>query len=694
MKEEIIKILSEKENPSLTIEELKNFINEKGLEETLASMVEDGEIDYSKKKGKYLLFENSHLKKGQFMMNEKGFGFVRIQGLPKDVYINKKDVNDARNNDMVAIEIDKRTGEGKVVRIIKRDATPLIGEVYHLDGKCYVKPDNKKNRKDIFVPKEFDQDAVDGHKVVVELTNEYTGKIKQIIGHKNDVGIDILSFVYEYGFAPKFPDEVLQTVDALPMEVLSKDLEGRKDLRDVEIFTIDGDDTKDIDDAISLEKLPNGNFKLGVHIADVSNYVIKGQPIDIEAFERGTSVYLVDRVLPMLPQKLSNGICSLNPNVDRLALSCVMEIDNNGNAVKNEIFESVIRSRKQMTYNCVNSILEDNVVPEGYESFENTLRLMKELSDILRRKMVKRGYIEFNTVEAKIIVDENCHPTEIKLREQKTGENLIENFMIAANETVASSIFYRNLPGIYRVHDKPDQIRWQNFLNFINSRGYVVTGKTSKKMNATDLQSILNQLKDKPESMILNDLAIRSQAKAVYSNENIGHFGLGSTCYAHFTSPIRRYPDLTLHRLVKDYAKNYSDNVIETWNADLPNICLHSSEKERDADECERSVEKMKKAEYMEEHIGEVYQGVISGLSNFGMFVELPNTVEGLIKLEDLGDDYYIYDERTYGIYGKRTGKKFMFGDQLTVKVLAASKVNSTVDFELVRGVKDESINN
>lgn len=687
MKTEILNILSNKDTPSLTLEELKNYLNEEGLEEELNNLVENGILDYSERKKKYLLFENSHLKKGKLLMNDKGFGFVRIDNVEKDVYVHKNNLNNARDNDIVAIEIDKKTSEGRVVRIIKRDVTPLIGEVYHENNRCYVKLNKKEYKEPIFIPKDLTKDAVDGHKVVVKLTkeNNFIGEITDIIGHKNDVGIDILSFVYEYGFMPNFPDEVILEVDKLPMEVTDKDIEGRIDLRDEMIFTIDGDDTKDIDDAISIKKIDDDTYELGVHIADVSHYVIKDEVIDLEAYKRGTSVYLVDRVIPMLPHKLSNGICSLNPNVDRLALSCVMNIDKTGKVIKHKIFESVIKSRKQMTYNCINDILENNIVPEGYTEFVEDLKLMNELSDILRKKMINRGYIEFESVEPKIIVDEVGKPLDIKLRTQKTGESLIENFMIVANETVGSDIYYRSLPGIYRVHDKPDEKKLQNFLTFISLRGYSIMSPNKKKITALDLQNILKQLEDKPEAKILNDLAIRSQAKAIYSKDNIGHFGLGSKCYSHFTSPIRRYPDLTLHRLIKDYYHNQTEAVIEMWNNKLDEIALQSSTKEQDAVECERAVEKMKKAEYMEEHLGEIYKGIISGVANFGVFVELPNTVEGLVRVEDMTDDYYVYNEKVYGLIGQRTKHKYLFGDQVTIKVIKASKENSTVDFEIIK---------
>ena len=699
MEEKIIEILSDKNKSSLSITEINDKLNLETIEEyqrlqnTLEEMTSNGILYYSDKKKKYLLLSNSHLLSGKLLMTEKGFGFVEIDKDSKDIYISEKNLNTARANDLVLVELinkNKDKPEGKIIKVIKRDYTPLVGEVFIEKGNYYVKPDNKKC-PDIYIPKEYINGAVEGHKVLVRPLKDgnYVGEIIQIIGHKNDVGIDILSFVYEYGFRPNFPDEVIKELEDIPLELNDEMIKegldsGRLDLRDKVIFTIDGDDTKDIDDAVSISKLKDGNYELGVHIADVSYYVKPGTALDDEAYYRSTSVYLVDRVVPMLPHKLSNGICSLNPKVDRFAMSCIMKINPKGEVIDYNITPSIIRSRIQMTYNKVNSILEDNVIPSGYEEFANDLKIMNELSDILRKKMINRGYIEFDSPEAKILVDDKCHPYKIELRSQRTGEKLIENFMIVANETVASHIYYQELPSIYRVHDKPDQMKIQSFLNFLALRGYVVTGK-NKIVTAKDFQRILKQLTDKEDSKVLNDLAIRSQAKAKYSNENIGHFGLGSKCYSHFTSPIRRYPDLILHRLVRDYSINYSNKVVEYWDTNLYSMCEHTSQKELDSVNCERDVEKMKKAEYMEDHIGEVYPGVISGVTPFGIFVELDNTVEGLVKLEDIPGDYYIYDESGYMVYGKKTNKRYIFGDAVTVKVIGASRENSTVDFILVK---------
>lgn len=694
MKEIILDKL--RDNTSLTIMELNDLLGlttideYKSLQNTLDEMVSDGILYYSDKKKKYLLLENSHLVKGTLSLNEKGFGFIIINKDTKDVYVNEKNINGAQDGDLVLFEYlnkDKERPEGRIIKTIKRNYEPLVGEVILVDGEYFVKPDKKG--ANIYIPRDNLNGAVEGHKVVVTPLKEgnRVGKITKIIGHKNDVGVDILSFVYEYNFSPSFPDEVVEELDDIPSylteEEINKELSsGRRDLRSEEIFTIDGSDTKDIDDAISLSKLDDGKYKLGVHIADVSYYVKEGTKLDDEAYFRGTSVYLVDRVLPMLPHKLSNGICSLNENEDRFAFSCEMIIDDKGDIGHYEIFKSIIRSRKKMTYEEVNKILEENTTSEDYKPFEKTLLLMNELSKILRKKMIRRGYIEFESTEAKIKVDENCHPTHIESRVQRSGEELIENFMIAANETVASSIYYKNLPGIYRVHDKPDEKRLGEFMKFLSLHGYVVNGK-NKIDNPKDLQHILIQLEEVPEVRVLHDMAIRSQAKAVYSDINIGHFGLGSKCYSHFTSPIRRYPDLILHRLLKDYNYNYSDRIISERKEELPIECEHCSIREQEAQNCERDVDKMKKAEYMMDHIGEVYDGIISGVVEFGFFVELENTIEGLVKAESIKGDYYVFDNDLMALIGKKSKKKYSFGDKIKVKVTRADKDRSEIDFEI-----------
>ena len=697
MKEKILKILRRKKNVSLTSIEINDLLKLNSVEEynelekNLNSLCEDGEIHYSEKKKRYTPIENTDFKTGKLLVNPKGYGFVVLDENfnEDDIYIKGINLLDGRNNDRVLIKvIDKNTREGKVIRILKRDDTILVGELYERDNVYYVKPD-KKEYNDIMIPDMYLLGAVPGHKVIVNQVNEgneHYGKIEKIIGHKNDVGIDILSFVYQYEFNPTFSEEVMEYVEDIPTKLLPEDLDGRVDLRNKKIFTIDGDDTKDIDDAISIEKISNDVYELGVHIADVSHYVKRGSILDKDAYERGTSVYLVDRVVPMLPHKLSNGICSLNPGEDRIALSCIMDINSKGYVIKYQILKSIIRSRKQMTYNCVNEILEQNKVPDGYEDYVKELKLMNELSTIIRKKMINHGYIEFNSPEAKILVDEKCHPYQIELRQQLTGEKIIENFMIIANETVAGFIEDKNLPGIYRVHDKPNKEKLQVFLKFLNIKGYNIKGDVNK-FKGSDYQRLLSLFKGKDEETILNTLAIQTMSKAKYSDINIGHFGLASKRYSHFTAPIRRYPDLTLHRLVKDYLNESGPQNVSYWRNNLFDIALHSSKKEQDSIDCERDVEKMKKAEYMEDHIGDVFEGIISGVCEFGFFVELYNTVEGLVRLDTLQGDYYVYNKELNAIMGKNSRNRYMYGDKVIVKVVQASKETSQIDFELVNQI-------
>ena len=698
MKEKILSILKESDK-ALSIDELDSALNLNTIEETkefsdALRELEDSYEIYRSNKNRYMLLENSNLRKGILRMNKKGFGFVEVSGEEEDIFVAPDNINKALNNDTVIVEIlNKNSGEkreGRIVKTLERDLSTIVGEIYFKKDKGYIIPDDKKLDIQLEIDRDKSHGAVDGHKVVVKILrnitkNRYKGEVVRIIGHKNDPGVDILSIVCKYEINDTFPEEVIEELDSIPEEVREQDKKGRKDLTDVTIFTIDGDDTKDIDDAISVEKLKNGNYKLGVHIADVSYYVKEGSPLDKEAMDRGTSVYLVDRVIPMLPHKLSNGICSLNPGVERLAISCVMEIDNNGKTVDYEIFPSIIKSRLQMTYKKVNQVIEKNESPEGYEPFVNDLKLMDELSQIIRKAKINRGYIDFDVDEAKIIVDENCHPTDIVLRNRGRGENLIEDFMIQANECVATHIFYMDLPFIYRVHEYPKEEKIRDFISFVQSLGYTV------KFNAKDIspkaiQKLINQLKDKKEFKVLSSLLLRNMQKAIYLPQNLGHYGLASKCYTHFTSPIRRYPDTTVHRLLRTYLFNddMSNQTINKWQEKLVYIAENSSFKERESVECEREVEDMKMAEYMEDHIGEEYKGIISGVTNFGMFIQLDNLVEGLIHVNDM-KDYFSFDEVTQSLIGERTKEKFTLGDEVLIKVKAASKEAKTIDFELVK---------
>jgi len=705
MREEIIELLG-KEKRALSATEIcdKLNLNTAGeLKKLLDDLriLEESYTVYRSNKDKYMLFENSHLLKGRLSVNKKGFGFVIVDGRDEDIYIDAKNMNGALNNDLVVVEELKgqngKKTEGRVVKVLKKENNLIVGEYKIIDGNPHFIPDDKKLRMEIILDNKDLDDLVDGHKIQVSIVKEmgkykYLGEVVKIIGHKNDPGVDILSIIYDHGINDVFTDEVMEEVNELPSEVLDSDRKGRKDLTDMTIFTIDGDDTKDIDDAVSISK-KGENYILGVHIADVSYYVKEGTALYKEAYSRGTSVYLVDRVVPMLPHKLSNGICSLNPNVDRLAISCIMEITPNGKIVSHDIFESVIRSRIQMTYKKVNKILNDEETPEGYEPFKDDLKLMWELAKILRKEKLARGYLDFDVDEPKILVDENCKPYDVVLRERGKGENMIEDFMIAANETVAEHVFYMGLPFVYRVHEVPDNEKVEEFLNSISMLGYHIVGDRNF-VYPKSMKKILDQLRDKEGFEILSTLLLRCMKKAVYKPENLGHYGLASKCYTHFTSPIRRFPDTTVHNLLRKYIFNEPNDkelnrLIEYWEENLPALCDHASEKERDSIDCERDVESMKMAEYMESHIGEEYDGTISSVMNFGLFVQLDNMIEGLVHISEIKGDYYTFDETTHTLRGEKKGKMYKLGQKVRVVVTNASKENSTIDFNLVEGNKN-----
>ena len=696
MKNRILNILKE-ENRAYSAIELKDILGLNTTEEITMMMNTLNELEsdltiYHTNKDKYIDFEYSHLKKGKLDLNDKGYGFVVLKDEP-DIYIDAKNINHATDGDLVIAEVISKTSgakkEGRILRIAKRSYGPLIGEFVNQGGKPTIIPNDKKFKQKVVLTKESTKDCVEGHIVVVNVIKELDrntvlGEITTIIGHKNDAGVDIEAIIYKHMFSPKFPDEVLEEVEKIPNEVRLEDKKGRRDLTDLTIFTIDGLDTKDIDDAISIKKLKNGNYELGVHIADVSYYVKPGTKLYDEAYERGTSVYLVDRVVPMLPHKLSNGICSLNPGVERLAQSCVMEINSKGKVVSHDIFESVIKSRKQMNYRDVNKWLDEGIVVDGYEEFTSDLTLMKELADILRKQRSIRGAIDFDTDEAKIIADDTGKPIDVVLRERASGEKMIEDFMIAANETVASHIFYMSLPFVYRVHGTPKEEKVNDFLNFVSSLGYKITGKVDIN-KPYSIQKVLDQLRTKKEYKILSSLMLRSMQKAVYQTDNIGHFGLASKIYTHFTSPIRRFPDTTVHRLLRTYLyeNDESKKTIDYFKEYLPVLTEHASLKERDAIDCEREVEDMKMAEYMMDHIGEEYTGMISGVTSFGMFVSLPNMIEGLVHISDIEGDYYNFDETTMSLVGQKHKKRYRIGDEVTVIVKSASKEESFIDFVL-----------
>ena len=671
----------------------------KELMKTLNALEDELKV-YRTNKNKYMLFNNSNLRLGRMIGNKKGFGFVDIEGTI-DVFIAPSNMNNAIHGDKVVVEIISKKGqdlEGRIVRIVERSLKPMVGEYYVKDGHGTVALDEDKVKIDLIIDKELSLGAMPGHKVLVKVLgklkgNTYKGQVLKVLGHKNDPGVDILSIVNKYGIEEEFPEEVMEEVSHIPDEVKEEDKVGRKDLRNLVTFTIDGDDAKDLDDAISYEKLENGNHHLWVHIADVSYYVKAGTKLDDDAMRRGTSVYLADRVIPMLPHKLSNGICSLNGGVDRLAVTCEMEIDNNGKVVSYDIYPSVINSNLRMTYTHVNEVL-DGKIPEGYKDFVAVLNGCEELAVILRKEKIKRGYIDFGIDEAKIVVNDKGEAIDIVKRERGKGENLIEDFMIVANETVATHIFFLELPFVYRVHGEPSEEKIESFISFVKQLGYEINAKVSDLRPKT-MQMILKDLSDKKEFHILSSLLLRSMQKAVYSKDNIGHYGLASKYYTHFTSPIRRYPDTTVHRLLRTYIfENKMDKgTIDFYDNRLDALCLHVSECEQAAVNCEREVDDMKKAEYMMKHIGEEYEGIISSVMSFGMFVELDNLIEGLVKVDSLTDDYYVFDETTFSLIGKNNKRGYRLGDRVKIKVVNANKDMKTVDFEIVKDVKKSSTN-
>ncbi|MCI9281001.1 MAG: ribonuclease R [Bacilli bacterium] len=701
MKEQILEVLKDI-HEAKTLMEINDLLNlhtveeYKDLSKAVEELVEEYEL-FRTKKEKYLLIKNCPgLKIGKIAINKKGFGFL-ILDKEDDIYIGSENLNNAIHNDTVLVEIIKKglKPEGKVLKIVKRDLNNVVGEIIIKDSKMMLKPDDEKLDITIYLSKETTKNCVEGHKILAHLSKNlghknYLADCIKIIGHKDDAGIDILSIAYKYNIIDEFNEEVIKELDAIPDSVDPKELENRKDLTNEVIFTIDGSDTKDIDDAISLT-YKDGIYNLGVHIADVSHYVKENTALGDEAYNRGTSSYLADTVIPMIPHKLSNGICSLNEGVIRLTMSCIMNINNRGDIESYDIFPSFIKSNKKMTYDNVNKILEDNTTPIGYEPYKDILLKMHELAKILRKKKVNKGYIEFDIPEAKVIQDENGKAIDIKKREQHAGESLIEDFMIEANVTVATHIANMELPFIYRIHDIPNADKIDDFKNLVHALGYKIETSINE-ITPKSMQRILNNLKDKPEFTILSSLLLRSMKKAEYSKNNIGHFGLALDNYTHFTSPIRRYPDLTVHRLLKTYLidKDFSMSTINYLDNALISIAEHSSEREVASINAERDVNDMKMAEYMESHIGEEYEGTISSVTNFGFFVELENLVEGLVHVNSLKGDYYNYVPELLSLIGKSTKKTYRVGDKVKIKVINASKENALIDFEIVKEEKHD----
>ena len=660
------------------------------LEQVLAALLEEGKIEINKR-GKYKIAEETTVT-GTFLPHPKGFGFVEAEGMEEDIFIPEEYTGNAFCQDMVQVVLipgkNGKRREGRITAILSHTISEVVGTYEKSKNFGFVVPDNPKILQDIFVPIENSKGAVNGHKVIVQITQygstrrKPEGKIVKIIGHINDPGTDVLSVVYARELPFEFPEKVLNQAERVRDEVSEADMAGRMDLRSVPMVTIDGEDAKDLDDAVSLSR-EGAIWHLGVHIADVSNYVQENSALDREAKKRGTSVYLVDRVIPMLPHRLSNGICSLNEGCDRLALSCLMDIDEKGNVTGSQIVESVICVDRRMTYTSVKKILEDRdeIEREKYQELVPMFEEMQKLAGILREKRRKRGSIDFDFPETKMILDKRGKPVDIKPYDRNVATKIIEDFMLIANETVAQEYFWRELPFVYRTHDTPDPEKIQALAEFIRNFGYGLKG-VQDEIHPKELQKLLARIADSPEEMLISRLTLRSMKQARYSTECTGHFGLAAKYYCHFTSPIRRYPDLQIHRIIKENLRGrMNPERIAHYEEILPEVAEHSSKTERRADEAERETEKMKKAEYMQEHIGEIYEGVISGITSWGMYVELPSTVEGLIHVSNLYDDRYYYQEESHEMVGVDTGTVYKLGQSIQVRVLGADKQTRTIDF-------------
>lgn len=663
------------------------------LNRIMNELLAEGKVSLTKK-GKFIRAKRSEDNLvGTFISHPKGFGFVEIEGREEDLYIPEGFINGAFHKDTVRVALLSGKGgkrqEAQVVEVVARGMKQIVG-IFDKSNKNFgfVVADNTKISKDIFVPTERSKGAVTGHKVVCEITDygkenrKPEGKIVEILGHVNDPGVDIMSIVRGYELPVEFSEKVLHQAENVAKDVSEADMAGRTDLRNVQMVTIDGEDAKDLDDAVSLSK--EGEFyKLGVHIADVTNYVQENSALDWEAKTRGTSVYLVDRVIPMLPHTLSNGICSLNAGVDRLALSCLMTIDSKGEVVGHDIVESVIKVDRRMSYTSVKKILEDkdeNEIKE-HEDLVPMFELMKELAALLREKRRKRGSIDFDFPETKIILDKEGHPVEIKPYDRNVATKIIEDFMLIANETVAQHFYWMELPFVYRTHDNPDSEKVEKLATFIRNFGYTLKSKQDE-VHPKELQKLLAKIEDTPEEALISRLTLRSMKQAKYTIDCSGHFGLACQYYCHFTSPIRRYPDLQIHRIIKEQLRGrMNEKRIEHYQDILPEVAKHSSEMERRADEAERETDKLKKVEYMEERIGNIYEGVISSITAWGVYVELENTIEGMVHVSMLPGDYFYYDEQSYEMVGQATDKRYKLGERIKVRVNTTDKIARTIDF-------------
>ena len=701
-KEGILNLLKDNDYQPMKIKQLALALNvgkeeRPVLDKILEELIRKGKVIRTNR-GRYATPDAYNLIPGIFQGHPKGFGFL-IPDDPseQDIFISADGVKGAMHRDHIMCKIirpeaDGKRAEAEVVEILGRGTNNIVGIYEPSDHFGFVIPDDKKYSKDIFIPKKDSMGAIAGHKVLVEVTDwaeerrNPDGKIVSIIGHVNDPGVDILSIIYQYDLPVEFPEDVMKEVESVESEVPEKDKKGREDMRQVPMVTIDGEDAKDLDDAISFEKLENGNYRLGVHIADVTHYVKDGSAIDKEAYTRGTSVYLVDRVIPMLPHKLSNGICSLNVGSDRLALSCIMEINPIGKVVNHRISETLINIDERMSYTDVNEIVtfKNKELMERYADYVGMFEGMEELAITLRKKRNKRGSIDFDFEESKIIVDEKGKPIDIVVNDRNIATRIIEEFMLLSNETIAEDYYWQDKPFIYRSHQEPDPEKIEQLGTFIHNFGYKIKGARTK-VHPKNLQKILVDIEDTPEENIISRLVLRSMKQARYTQDCEGHFGLAATYYTHFTSPIRRYPDLQIHRNIKYNLHNELKGKVESrLKKQMPEVAKQSSVRERVAEEAERETIKLKKVEYMTPFVGRVYKGVITGITSWGVYVELPNTVEGLVHVRHMDDDYYVHDEVHHQFIGERTKKVYRLGDVVYVRLTETSMENRTIDFAFV----------
>lgn len=705
-KEMIFKFVSSKEYKPLSIKEMGVVLQvpakqKKDFREVMDELITEGKI-HMDLKGKIKPLSDNTLT-GKFMGTQRGFGFVRVEGEEDDFFISAHRTKGAIDGDTVMISVlanpHGKRREGEVVSILERGSSIIVGTYSSSKSFGFVVADNQKFDRDIYIAKADTKGAITGHKVVVEITdfgNETRnpeGRILEILGHVNDPGVDILSVIKAYGLPEEYPDAVMDQIENIPDEVAEEEKKGRTDYRELQTVTIDGEDAKDLDDAITLTK-EGSLYHLGVHIADVSHYVTEHSPLDKEALKRGTSVYLVDRVIPMIPHKLSNGICSLNQGTDRLALTCMMDINEKGEIIRHKIEESVINVDRRMSYTSVHKIIEeqDEAEREEYKELIPMFELMYELAKILHANRVKKGSIDFDFPESKITLDPKGKPLDVQIYERTNAHRIIEEFMLAANQTVAEDFFWQEAPFVYRTHESPDSEKIQQLGTFIENFGYTIKTNADDEIHPKEIQKLIQKVTGTAEEALISRLALRSMKQAKYTTECAGHFGLAMKYYCHFTSPIRRYPDLQIHRIIKESLHGkLVDKRVEHYHSILPEVASEASRLERRADEAEREVEKMKKAEYMEQFIGESFDGIISGVTTWGLYVELPNTIEGMVRVADIPGDYYYFEEERYQMVGEHTHKTYKLGEPLRVTVAAVDKITRTIDFVLEKGEKEES---